>query len=397
MSEQFYARIFSKVSELKQKGEFKNTQFLSGPQAPTVEMEDLGEVLVMSSNNYLGLANHPKVREAAKAAIDKYGNGTASVRFICGTLSLHRELEAATAKFLGFERCTTYASCWNANEAVFQTLFGEGDIVISDRLNHASLIDGLRLMKKAEKTVYPHSDMNALEDILKKSMAYQTRAIVTDGVFSMEGDIAKLPEIVALAEKYNALVIMDDSHATGVLGDAGRGTAEHFGLEGKVDILTGTYGKALGGGLGGYVVAKSDVVEMLVQQSRPQLFSNALPPAVAGVALAAIEVLESNHAELLAQLRENTAYFRNAITEKGFKPLEGDTPIVPIILGETARAIEMSTELLKQGIFVTGFGYPVVPQGEARLRIQISAAHTKGHLDRAIEKMRGVGRELNLI
>ncbi|HMQ10859.1 MAG TPA: glycine C-acetyltransferase [Oligoflexia bacterium] len=390
----FNEKISNYIHQLKEKGEYKRIQTLLSAQDAQVEMKGYDKVMVFSSNNYLGLANESSVKDAMKKSIDVYGAGTASVRFICGTLGIHQQLEQATADLVGTEAATTYASCWNANEAVFQTLFGEGDILISDALNHASIIDGMRLAKKVDKKVYQHSDMNHLENILKESSAYENRVIITDGVFSMEGDIAKLPEIIALAKKYNAIIVIDDSHSTGVLGATGRGTAEHFDLMGQVDIITGTYGKALGGAAGGFIAGKKDVVDYCVQQSRPQLFSNALPPAVAASALQAIQILV-REPERVEKLRNNAKYFRRRIKDKGLNPLEGDTPIVPIIVGETSLAIKMSERLLEEGLFVTGFGFPVVPKGEARLRIQISSAHNKELMDQAIEKIANVYAQLN--
>lgn len=390
----FNQKISNHIHQLKEKGEYKRMQTLLSAQDAQVEMKGHGNVMVFSSNNYLGLANEESIKQAMKKSIDVYGAGTASVRFICGTLGIHEQLEQATADLVGTEASTTYASCWNANEAVFQTLFGEGDVLISDALNHASIIDGMRLAKKVDKKVYQHSDMHHLETILKESSAYENRVIITDGVFSMEGDIAKLPDLVALAKKYDAIIIMDDSHSTGVLGKTGRGTAEHFDLMGEVDIITGTYGKALGGAAGGFIAGKKDLVDYCVQQSRPQLFSNALPPAVAASALEAIQILVHEPSRV-EKLRDNAHYFRTNIKEKGLKPLDGDTPIVPIIVGETSLAIKMSERLLEEGLFVTGFGFPVVPKGEARLRIQISAAHTKELMDQAIEKIAKVHAELS--
>jgi glycine C-acetyltransferase len=396
MDSAFLDRISSELENFRKEGVFKKLNTLLGPQGPVVTMKGRGEVIVLSSNNYLGLANHPEVKAAAKAAVDQYGNGTSSVRFICGTLQIHNELEEATASFLKKEAATTYLSCWNANEALFQTLLSEGDLIASDGLNHASLIDGIRLTKGVTKGVYPHGDLKALETLLKDNKNARTKMIVTDGVFSMEGHIADLPNLVELARKYNAMIVMDDSHATGVLGKTGRGTMEHYGLWKEVDIVTGTYGKALGGAAGGFIAGPKPVVEYCVQRSRPQLFSNALPPAVAASSLKAIQILEENPA-LIEKLRENTRYFRKQVSALGFTPLAGETPIVPIIVGETSFAIQMSDELLNEGVFVTGFGFPVVPKGEARLRIQMSAALEKSHLDEALASMKKVGTKLGVI
>jgi len=321
------------------------------------------------------------------------------VRFICGTFTVHRELEAALARFVGCESSLSYVSCWNANEGLCPTLVGEQDIVISDQLNHASIIDAVRLAKtitKCQTAVYKHADMTDLEEKLKAAKGSRLKLIFTDGIFSMEGDIAKLPDIVALARKYDAVVAMDDSHATGVLGKTGRGTAEHFGMLGQVDIITSTLGKALGGAAGGFTAGAAALADYLTQRSRPQLFSNALPPTVAGSALAAVRHLE-RHPELVAKLHENARYFRDQLIALGFKPLPGETPIVPVILGETAKAIQMSELLLAEGVFVTGFGYPVVPQGHARVRCQLSAAHTRADLDFALHAFKKVGSKLGLI
>src|SRR5229473_2445164 len=362
-------------------------------------MEGRGEVVNLSSNNYLGLCDAPEVVAAGKRALDQFGAGTGSVRFICGTFTIHRELEQALARFVGCESSLTYVSCWNANEGLVPTLLGEQDIVISDQFNHASIIDAIRLAKtitKCQTAVYRHSDMADLEDKLRAAKHTRLKLIFTDGVFSMEGDIARLPDIVALARKYDAVVAIDDSHATGVLGRSGRGTAEHFGLLGQVDIITSTLGKALGGAAGGFTAGPAALTDYLTQRSRPQLFSNALPPTVAASALAAVQYVEA-HPQLVTRLHQNARYFREQLLSLGFKPLAGETPIVPVILGETAKAIHMSELLLAEGVFVTGFGYPVVPQGHARVRCQLSAAHTKDDLDFALRAFKKVGSKLGLI
>jgi glycine C-acetyltransferase len=395
----FASRLADEIAQLKKDGIYKRLNYLDSPQGPRVQMEGRGEVVILSSNNYLGLCNTPEVVQAGKAALDKYGAGTGSVRFICGTFTVHRELEAALARFVGCEAALSYVSCWNANEGLCATVLGEGDIVISDQLNHASIIDAIRLAKvitKCQTAVYKHSDMADLEERLKAASGARLKMIFTDGVFSMEGDIAKLPEIVALARKYDAVVAMDDSHATGVLGKTGRGTAEHFGMLGKVDIITSTLGKALGGAAGGFTAGPASLADYLTQRSRPQLFSNALPPTVAASALAAVRHAEA-HPELVKRLHANARYFRERLLELGFKPIPGETPIVPVILGETAKAIEMSDLLLAEGVFVTGFGYPVVPQGHARVRCQLSAAHTRDDLDFALAAFKKVGGKLGLI
>ncbi len=395
----FAARLDAELEQFKRDGVYKRLNYLQAPQAARTKMQGRGEVVILSSNNYLGLCDAPDVVAAGKRALDEFGAGTGSVRFICGTFTIHRELEQALARFVGCESSLTYVSCWNANEGLVPTLLGEQDIVISDQLNHASIIDAIRLAKtitKCQTAVYRHSDMADLEDKLRAAKHTRLKLIFTDGVFSMEGDIARLPDIVALARKYDAVVAIDDSHATGVLGRSGRGTAEHYGMLGQVDIITSTLGKALGGAAGGFTAGPTALADYLTQRSRPQLFSNALPPTVAGSALAAVHHLE-HHPELVTRLHENARYFRERLLALGFKPLPGETPIVPVILGETAQAIRMSEALLDEGVFVTGFGYPVVPQGHARIRCQLSAAHTRDDLDFALGAFRRVGTTLGLI
>jgi glycine C-acetyltransferase len=336
---------------------------------------------------------------AGKAALDRFGAGTASVRFICGTFTIHRALEAACARLVGTAASLSFVSAWNANEAVPGTLLTENDLIISDQLNHASIIDGIRLAKaitRCQSAVYRHGDLADLDEKLAAATDRRVKMVVTDGIFSMEGAIAKLPDLVQLCRKHEAVLVVDDSHATGVLGKHGRGTAEHFGLVGEVDIITSTLGKALGGAAGGFVAGSAAVCDYLTQRARPQLFSNALPPTVAASSLASIEFLES-HPELVVTLRENATYFREQLLGLGFQPLPGETPIIPVILGETAAAIRMSDLLLAEGVFVTGFGYPVVPQGQARVRCQISASHTRDDLDQALAAFRKIGRQLRLI
>ena len=395
----FVSQLETELAQFKRDGVYKRLNYLDSPQGARVKMEGRGEVVILSSNNYLGLCNTPDVVQAGKDALDRWGAGTASVRFICGTFTIHRELEAALAKFVGCQSSLTYASCWNATDGLCPTLLGEQTIVISAQLNHASIIDAIRLAKtitRCQTAVYKHSDMADLEENLKAAKSTRRKLIFTDGIFSMEGDIAKLPEIVALARKYDAIVAMDDSHATGVLGTTGRGTAEHYGMLGQVDIITSTLGKALGGAAGGFTAGPAPLADYLTQRSRPQLFSNALPPTVAASALAAVRHIE-RHPELVAQLHQNARYFREQLVALGFKPLPGETPIVPVILGETAKAIQMSELLLAEGVFVTGFGYPVVPQGHARVRCQLSAAHTQADLDFALRAFKKVGSQLGLI
>ena len=380
-------------------GVYKRLKFLDGPQAARVRMEEHGDVIILSSNNYLGLSNEPAVVEAGRRALDRFGAGTASVRFICGTFSVHRDLEAACARLVGTPASLSFVSCWNANEALPATLLGEEDIVISDQLNHASIIDGIRLGKaitKCQTAVYRHADMADLDAKLAGARDRRVRMVITDGIFSMEGSIAPLPDLLEVCRKHQAVLVLDDSHATGVLGANGRGTAEHFDVVGEIDIITSTLGKALGGAAGGFAAGSAAVCDYLTQRARPQLFSNALPPTVAASALASIEFLEA-HPERVTRLRDNATYFRQRLLELGFKPLPGETPIIPVILGETSAAIQMSDLLLAEGVFVTGFGFPVVPQGQARVRCQISAAHTKDDLDQALAAFRKVGRQLKLI
>lgn len=394
----FNSALTSTLDQLKADGVYKRLNYLASEQSAMVEMEGRGEVLILSSNNYLGLCNEPSVVEAGRHALDRFGAGTGSVRFICGTFTIHRELEEALARFVGTESSLSYVSCWNANEGLTGTILEEGDFVISDALNHASIIDSIRLAKaitKCTSAVYKHSDMDDLVEKLRANAGARRKLIWTDGVFSMEGAIARLPEILQIARDHDAIVVVDDSHGTGVLGLTGRGTPEHLGVLGDVDIITSTLGKALGGAAGGFTAGSAALSDYLTQRSRPQLFSNALPPTVAGSALQAVRFIEQ-HPERVARLRENTRYFREQITEAGFTPLPGETPIVPIIVGETALAIRMSDLLLDEGVFATGFGFPVVPHGQARIRCQLSAAHTKEQLDFAVEAFGKAGRKAGL-
>jgi glycine C-acetyltransferase len=392
-------RIEPELERLIAEGTYKRLNYLDSPQAARVRMEGRGEVIILSSNNYLGLSNEPAVIAAGKQALDRYGAGTASVRFICGTFTIHRALEAACARLVGTAASLSFVSAWNANEALPATLLTEHDIVISDQLNHASIIDAIRLAKaitKCQSAVYPHGNLADLDAKLAAARDRRVKMVITDGIFSMEGAIAKLPDLIELCRKHEAVLVVDDSHATGVLGKHGRGTAEHFGVVGDVDIITSTLGKALGGAAGGFAAASAAICDYLTQRARPQLFSNALPPTVAASALASVEYLEA-HPERVATLQENARYFRDQLLGLGFRPLPGETPIIPVILGETAAAIRMSDLLLSEGVFVTGFGYPVVPQGQARVRCQISAAHTRADLDQALAAFRKVGRQLRLI
>jgi glycine C-acetyltransferase len=392
----FSDAIATELDALRAAGTYKSFNTLESPQGPVVRMAGRGEVIVLSSNNYLGLADHPDVVQAGIEGLESYGAGTASVRFICGTFAPHLELERDLAELSASEAALTYVSCWNANEAAIPTLADERTVILSDELNHASIIDAVRLAKPERKVRYAHSDMTELSELLRACEPGQRKLILTDGVFSMEGDLAKLPDILELARTYDAVVVVDDSHGVGVVGKTGRGTAEHFDVLGEVDVTTGTLGKALGGAAGGYVASSAAVCDLLAQRSRPQLFSNALPPTVACSAGAAVRVL-LGRPDLVAKLRENTQWFRGALREAGFDPLDGEAAIIPIIVGETAFAIKMSQRLLDEGIFVTGFGFPVVPEGTARIRVQMSAALEDEHLDRALDAFARVGKELGVL
>ncbi|TVQ80044.1 MAG: aminotransferase class I/II-fold pyridoxal phosphate-dependent enzyme [Phycisphaeraceae bacterium] len=392
-AEAFANRARGILSGLEARGELKHLQVIDGPMDATVRLraEDgkFHEALCFCSNNYLGLANHPEVVEAGIAGLKKYGAGTASVRFICGTFTPHLELEERIARFLGVESAYTFVSCWNASEAVFPTLAEPGDAIVSDALNHACIIDSIRLAgvikKGVQKFIYPNNDLGALEEKLGEARAKVDDEhviwVVTDGVFSMEGSVADLPAMRRLCDAHGAILVVDDSHGTGVLGKTGRGTHEHHGMAGNaIDLFTGTLGKALGGGAGGYIAGPRHATELVVQRGRPTLFSNALPVTVACSASKAIEIID-REPERVARLRENVAYARKKIRAAGFEVLESPTAICPVIVGETAKAISMSKRLLELGVYVIGFGFPVVPEGEARLRCQISAAHTREHID----------------
>ena len=395
----FVDELQGEIDALKAAKTYKHLLYLQSPQSARVRMEGRGDVLVLSSNNYLGLSDEPSVVQAGIDGLKKYGAGTASVRFICGTFDVHRELEGELAELVGTESSLSFVACWNANEALTANIVQEGDFVVSDALNHASIIDSMRLAKAITKCttgVYKHGDLDDLREKLRATKAARRRVIWTDGVFSMEGAVAKLPDLIQIARDHDAVLLMDDSHSTGVLGKTGRGTAEHFGVVGEVDVITSTLGKALGGAAGGFVAGPEPLCDILTQRSRPQLFSNALPPTVATSALAAVRYLRA-HPERVTKLQDNTRYFRAAITEAGFNPIPGETPIVPIIVGETAAAIRMSELLLDEGVFVTGFGFPVVPHGTARVRCQISAGHSRQDLDFAVEAFKKAGRKAGLI
>jgi glycine C-acetyltransferase len=399
LNQHFVTDLESRISKLKEDRVYKTLNYLDSPQSAHVKMEGRGEVLILSSNNYLGLCDEPSVIKAGIAGLEKYGAGTGSVRFICGTFTIHREIEEALARFVGTPAAMTFVAAWNANEATTATIVEEGDFVCSDALNHASIIDSIRLAKaitKCTTAVYPHGDLDDLVEKLKANKGAKRRLIWTDGIFSMEGSIAKLPQLLQIARDHDAVLIVDDSHATGVIGATGRGTPEHFGVLGEVDVITSTLGKSLGGAAGGFVAGPAALCDMLTQRARPQLFSNALTPTVACSALAAVRFIEA-HPERVTKLHDNTKYFRAALVSAGLKPLDGETPIVPIIIGETADAIRMSEMLLDEGIFVTGFGFPVVPHGTARLRCQISAAHSRADLDFAVGSIRKVAMKVGIL
>ena len=387
-------RLRGELAQLREQGLYKSERVLAGPQGALVRAGGR-DVLNLCANNYLGLANHPAVRAAAQRALDEYGYGMASVRFICGTQQTHKDLEQRLARFLGTEDVILYSSCFDANGGLFETLLDERDAVISDALNHASIIDGIRLCK-AQRYRYANSDMGELEKCLQEARGARTRLIATDGVFSMDGFIAKLRAICDLAERYTALVMVDDSHATGFMGATGRGTPEHCGVAARIDILTGTLGKALGGGSGGYVAARRDVIEWLRQRSRPYLFSNSIPPVVAAASLAVLDLLEKG-STLREQLFDNTRFFRAALSRAGFDLKPGEHPIIPVMIGDAALAGRMADALLERGVYVIGFSYPVVPKGQARIRTQMSAAHTRAELEQAVEAFTRVGRDLGVI
>lgn len=381
----FNQRVADSLRQWTESGQLKPFYNITSPMRPVVTIENHGEILVLCANNYLGLADHPAVIDAGIKGLREYGAGTASVRFICGTLDCHRKLETKIANFIGTEASLSYVSCWNANEALFPTLVAPEDAILSDELNHASIIDGMRLMSKGvTKKVYRHSDLEQLETLLKETQNCPTRWVVTDGVFSMEGDVAKLPELVELCEQYQAMLVVDDSHGVGVLGKTGKGTHEHFDLLGKIDVFTGTLGKALGGAAGGYVAASQNAIQVLEQRARPSLFSNALPATVAYSAYEAINVLE-NDSSIVARLHQNVATLRKGLADLGFNCPPSPTAIIPIMIGDEAEAIRKSKRMFELGVMVIGFGFPVVPKGEARLRVQVSAALTDAHIQQALD------------
>jgi glycine C-acetyltransferase len=391
-AERLTAELGAELGEMAAKGTLKDLRVYESPQGPEVKLKGLGDVLVLSSNDYLGMADNPSVIAAGVEALKEYGAGTASVRFICGLFEPHVELERDLADFLGTGSSLTFVSCWTANHAILDALCDKETHIFSDELNHASIIDAMKLARPGGKSIYPHSDMEALEAALIEHADVKRKLVVTDGVFSMEGDLAPIPRLVELCEEHDAVLIVDDSHGLGVMGETGRGTAEHFGLHGKVDIITGTLGKALGGAAGGFVAGSEELCKVLEQRSRPQLFSNGLPPTVAASARQALAELR-DHPELVDRLRGNTAEYRRLLAGAGFEPVPGDSAIVPVIVGETSRAIEISRGMLEQGIFVTGFGYPVVPEGTARIRAQVSAVMKPEHLARAVDAMSAATRQ----
>ncbi|MDZ7373539.1 MAG: glycine C-acetyltransferase [candidate division KSB1 bacterium] len=394
--ESFRQELRRTLEELKESGLYKEERILVTPQSPEIRVEGRdGVVLNFCANNYLGLSSHPKVIEAAHRALDRWGFGLSSVRFICGTQEIHKILERKVSEFLRTDDTILYAACFDANGGVFEPFMDADCAILTDELNHASIIDGIRLTK-AQRFIYKHSDMNDLEDKLKQAQRAKRRMIATDGVFSMDGDMARLDVICDLAEKYGALVMVDDSHATGFVGKTGRGTPEYWGVEGRVDLITTTFGKALGGASGGCASGRQELIDWLRQRSRPYLFSNTLSPVVVGATIAVLDLL-SETSELRDKLARNTAYFRQQITQAGFEIKPGDHPIVPIMLYEEKLAHRMARDLLDEGIYVIGFSYPVVPRGQARIRVQISAAHEQHHLDRAIEAFTKVGRALGVI
>jgi glycine C-acetyltransferase len=395
MHQAILAHFNKQTDRLRETGLFKDERIIESPQQASIRVQDGHEVLNFCANNYLGLSNHPRLIETAKAALEHYGFGMSSVRFICGTQTVHKQLEARISKFLHTQDTILYSSCFDANGGLFETLLGAEDAVISDSLNHASIIDGVRLCK-AKRFRYKNNDMDDLENQLKAAADCRFRLIATDGVFSMDGIIANLSMICDLADQYDAMVMVDDSHAVGFIGKNGRGTHEYCDVMNRVDIITGTLGKALGGASGGYTTGKKEIIEWLRQRSRPYLFSNTLAPVIAATSIAVLDMLESG-SELREKLHENSRYFREGLETSGFDLVPGEHPIIPVMLGDAVLAQKMAASLLEKGIYVIGFSFPVVPQGKARIRTQISAAHKKAHLDKAIEAFVEVGRQLRVI
>ncbi|HSW86635.1 MAG TPA: glycine C-acetyltransferase [Rhabdochlamydiaceae bacterium] len=397
MRSEFFKHLNTQLEEIKEGGLYKKERIITSPQQAKIKVQNGPgkEVLNFCANNYLGLANHPDLVKEAEKSVAEYGFGMASVRFICGTLDIHKELESRLSRFLGTEDTILYSSCFDANGGLFETLLTEADAIISDSLNHASIIDGIRLCK-AKRFRYHNNDMADLETKLKEAQDCRFRMIATDGVFSMDGIIANLKEICRLADKYDALVMVDDCHAAGFMGEKGRGTHEHCGVMGRIDIITGTLGKALGGASGGYTSGRKEIIELLRQRSRPYLFSNTLVPAITATSLKVLDILESSD-HLIKKLFHNTRYFRSAMENLGFHLVPGVHPIIPVMLGDAKLAGQMADKLLEEGIYVIGFSYPVVPKGQARIRTQISAGHNQEDLDRAIHAFEKAGRELGII
>lgn len=391
----FQQHLRDQLSSIRENGLYKEERVIASPQGASIRLTNGKEVLNFCANNYLGLSSHPKVIEAAKRGLDERGYGMSSVRFICGTQDIHKELEAKISKFLHTDDTILYVACFDANGGVFEPLLTEEDAIISDALNHASIIDGIR-GSKATRYRYNHGDMKDLEDQLKSASGTRYRMIATDGVFSMDGDIAKLDDICNLAEKYDALVMVDDSHATGFVGKTGRGSIEYRNVIGRVDLVTSTLGKAAGGASGGFTSGRKEIIEFLRQRSRPYLFSNTLPPSIVNAAIAVFDLLEST-TELRDKLEQNTIYFRTEMTKRGFQITPGEHPIVPIMLYEAKLATDFASQLLDEGIYVIGFSYPVVPKGQARIRVQLSAAHEKQHLDKAIAAFEKIGKKLGVL
>jgi glycine C-acetyltransferase len=385
----------AELDSIRSQGLFKAERIIDSPQQTGIRLQDGREVLNLCANNYLGLADHPEILQAAHTALDRWGYGMASVRFICGTQSIHRQLETSLSRFLSADDTILYSSCFDANGGLFETLLGEQDAIISDALNHASIIDGIRLCK-AQRFRYRNNDMADLEQQLKAAQNCRHRLIATDGVFSMDGYLAKLPEICELADRYDASIMVDDSHAVGFIGASGKGTPEHFGVTDRIDIITGTLGKALGGASGGYTSGRQPLIDLLRQRSRPSLFSNSLAPPIAAASLKALELIDTS-AELRDNLRRNTTFFRNAMTSAGFRILPGEHPIAPVMIGDASLASKLADRLLHLGIYVIGFSFPVVPRGEARIRTQMSAAHTPEQLQMAVDAFCTAGRELGVI
>lgn len=384
----------SQLDEIRAKGLFKKERIICSAQGSRVDTDE-GEAINFCANNYLGMANHPEIVNAAKEALDRRGYGMASVRFICGTQDIHKELETKISDFFGTQDTILYPSCFDANGGLFETLLGPEDVIISDALNHASIIDGIRLCR-AQRKIYEHGDMSQLEQVLEKVQDSRHRMIATDGVFSMHGDLAPLPEICELAEKYQAMVMVDECHATGFMGESGRGTPEHFGVQDRIDIVTSTLGKAVGGASGGFTTGRGELIGLLRQRSRPYLFSNSVAPSVIAASIKALDLID-NSRDLIKKLHENTRFFRSEMSLRGFKIQTGIHPIVPIMIGEEKPTVEMANLLNDRGIFVVGFSFPVVPRGEARIRVQISAAHTHEQLVRAVDCFTEAGKEIGLI